>query len=353
MNRPSVKPTATGAYKYVGPENTPIAFNLYLPTPVVVPGGTLTLPIVVYFHGGGLAVGDLTFFPQWLYDRVMSLGYAFLSANYQLLPPGTVHDVIQDIQDLFTYLDNNNIALEDKRLFKADMNRVAVTGSSSGGHCAYLAGLHCAPKPKAIFAMYAIGGSLFTPCYLEEKTTAGQNLPDPGPLRQFLHPFEGGSKQTVSTSDVAFDPVTKAPTNIRMGISPLYLQRGIVLDYYSGLHEPSLSSKLRKILATNPNATSKDFKQAIPVSQRYMFPELNVSATWPPTLLFHGDADTSVLVSESQHLTKLLKEAGADAEIMIAAGQEHIFDLDPTSEAQWARQYNTVKDFFFRHLGET
>jgi hypothetical protein len=94
-------------------------------------------------------------------DRVMSLGYAFLSANYQLLPPGTVHEVIQDIQDLFIHLENNDIALEDKKNFRADMNRVAVAGSSSGGHCAYLAAMHCIPKPKAIFAMYAVGGSFF------------------------------------------------------------------------------------------------------------------------------------------------------------------------------------------------
>lgn len=101
-------------------------------------------------------------------DRVMSLGYAFLSANYQLLPPGTVHEVIQDIQDLFIYLESNDIALEDNKFFKADMNRVAVAGSSSGGHCAYLAAMHCVPKPKAIFAMYAVGGSLFVSYRFQE-----------------------------------------------------------------------------------------------------------------------------------------------------------------------------------------
>jgi acetyl esterase/lipase len=91
----------------------------------------------------------------------MSLGYAFLSANYQLLPPGTVHEVIQNIQDLFIYLENTNISLGDQGVFRADINRVAVSGSSSGGHCTYLAAMHCVPKPRAIFTMYAIGGSVF------------------------------------------------------------------------------------------------------------------------------------------------------------------------------------------------
>jgi acetyl esterase/lipase len=180
----------------------------------------------------------------------------------------------------------------------------------------------------------------------------GQDLRDPAALKQFLYPFEGGSKTRISESSVVFDPVTKAPNNIRMAAPPLYLQLGVVLDHYTGLHEPSLSAKLRKILEQNPNATSKDFEKAIPVSQRYTFPELNVSAAWPPTLTFHGTGDTAVLASESQHLTKLLKEAGVDAETMIAPGQEHMFDMDPTSEERWAKQYDIVKDFFFKHLGK-
>lgn len=94
-------------------------------------------------------------------DRVLSLGYAFLSANYQLLPPGTVHETIQDIQDLFIYLENNVISLGDKGAFRADMKRTAVAGSSAGGYCAYLAAVHCVPKPKAMFTMAAIGGSVF------------------------------------------------------------------------------------------------------------------------------------------------------------------------------------------------
>ncbi|KAF5331118.1 hypothetical protein D9619_005378 [Psilocybe cf. subviscida] len=354
---PNIKPTAIGAYKHIGPEKIPIAFNLYLPSSETTPvlSGPLTLPTVVYFHGGGLAIGDLTWFPQWLYDRVMSLGYAFISANYQLLLPGTVHDIIQDVQDLFIYLENSEVALDHQRSFRADMDRIAVAGSSSGGHCAYLAAMHCVPKPKAIFTMYPVGGSFFTPFYLKEKTTPffmGQGLIDPAPLKRFLYPFEGGSRTPISKSAVGFDPVTKAPNNRRMAVPPLWIQLGVVLDYYNGIHEPSLSAKLRKVLEEDPHATSKDFEKAMPVSQRYTFPELNVSAAWPPTLSFHGDADTAVLVSESQNLTKLLKEAGVNAELMIASGQEHLFDAHPQAEEKWGKQFETAKDFFFKHLGK-
>lgn len=183
MSTLNTKPTTTEVYKHVGPAKHPVAFDLYLPSLTTSTNGVLTLPTVVYFHPGGLITGDKTWFPKWLHgkwhgncwslsfyrelsyyliDRVISLGYAFLSANYQLLPPGTVHEVIQDIQDLFVYMKNNSIPVGNSRgVFRADMNRVAVAGSSGGGYCAYLAAIHCVPKPKAVFTMAAIGGSVF------------------------------------------------------------------------------------------------------------------------------------------------------------------------------------------------
>jgi hypothetical protein len=36
--------------------------------------------------------------------RVIALGYAFGSADYQLLPPATAEDIVKDIQDVFSFL---------------------------------------------------------------------------------------------------------------------------------------------------------------------------------------------------------------------------------------------------------
>ena len=36
--------------------------------------------------------------------RVIALGYAFVSADYQLLPPATAEDIVKDIQDVFSFL---------------------------------------------------------------------------------------------------------------------------------------------------------------------------------------------------------------------------------------------------------
>jgi hypothetical protein len=97
--------------------------------------------------------------------RVTSAGYTFISAEYRLIPPSTAHDIVQDIQDLFTFLSNAlNDTLDEKApeagfpTFHIDTNNIAVAGSSAGGLCAFLAAMHAKPKPKVVIAEYAMGG---------------------------------------------------------------------------------------------------------------------------------------------------------------------------------------------------
>lgn len=141
------------------------------------------VPAVVYFHGGGLTVGNRnSWLPNWLKSqwcnttchhetqlinhvhhegRVTALGYAFVSADYQLLPPATGEDIVKDIQDIFSFLVTVKIDIKDSRCtFKIDPDAMAVAGSSAGGLCAYLAAMHCvSPKPKGIVSIYGMGGN--------------------------------------------------------------------------------------------------------------------------------------------------------------------------------------------------
>lgn len=41
-----------------------------------------------------------------------------------------------------------------------DVNKIAVAGSSAGGQCAYLAAMHCSPKPKVLLGIYPPGGKV-------------------------------------------------------------------------------------------------------------------------------------------------------------------------------------------------
>ena len=140
-------------------------------------------PAVLYFHGGGLTVGDRkSWFPAWLQclsnilskrllitlslllGRLCNAGIAFISADYRLLVPSTGHDILQDIKDLFIFLEHGlNQAIHETLSplnlpsFLIDPQSIAVSGTSAGGLCAYLSAMHSSPKPVALVSMYGMG----------------------------------------------------------------------------------------------------------------------------------------------------------------------------------------------------
>lgn len=97
-------------------------------------------------------------------ERVVTMGCAFISADYRLLPPATGDLIVDDLKDLFAFLDTVEISMKHESSdihYSIDPNAIIVSGSSSGGLCAYLAASHCNPKPKAVLSMYGMGGNLF------------------------------------------------------------------------------------------------------------------------------------------------------------------------------------------------
>ncbi len=161
--------------------SSPILLDVYPPR------GPLTakpVPVVVYFHGGGLTVGNKTsWFPHWLegtykeamrwlhgrliqasVERVTKSGFVFISVDYRLLPPSTGHEIIEDIKDLFRFLAIDlNPCLRERLVrtgesFQIEPKAIAVAGTSAGGLCAYLSVIHAIPRPAALLGLYAMGG---------------------------------------------------------------------------------------------------------------------------------------------------------------------------------------------------
>ncbi|KAF8956513.1 Alpha/Beta hydrolase protein [Flammula alnicola] len=280
-----------------------------------------------------LSVGNKEWFPTWLYRRVRSLGYAFVSANYQLMPPASAHDIIADMQDLFSFITQNEIQ-GTQQTFKGNPNMVAVAGSSAGGLCAQLAAMHCSPKPKAIVSLYAMGGNLFTLHYLKAKNEVffmGRDLLNRDDFPDYLYPFKRGAPSRTSDSPLVYHPVTGDPANSRIYLPPLYLQLGCFVDYYTGMHEPSLSNTLGATL-------EDDFIT-------------ETELDWPPTMLLHGTGDSAIPVDDSCHMQAVIERAGIPVELIEFEVMEHLLDFAPDAEEIWGEKFDRAKDFLRTWLG--
>ncbi|KAE9404851.1 alpha/beta-hydrolase [Gymnopus androsaceus JB14] len=371
-------------YKNVDPK-LPIKMDVYPP-----PGASSAhgeIGAVLWFHGGGFTFGNrASFFPKWLQRRVNDLGIAFISADYRLIPTGsiTAHDIIEDVKDAFAFLRtqfNSTLEVMDTQgllpfeKFRLDPRGIAVAGSSAGGTAAYFAAMHVSPKPAACLSIFATGGDCLNPHYFIPKTEPfirGRPLLDPSRSKDYLYPIASSvASEVISDSPLAFNPpagpgLPPLPANPRMPLALLYLQLGTYLDYYTGEYglsevlraasesdgpdsnsspktdgSKSTKPKFHTILTSGFRNASSSSKSAgtgkgsdstnplrpfIPAKHLPLFPQFNVDASWPPTLLIHGSEDTSVPVSESKRMYELLQEAGVASRLTIVEGEDHFFD---------------------------
>ncbi len=167
------------------------------------------------------------------------------------MPTASGHDILEDIHDLFRFLDQDLGAH-----CKVNSSAIIVAGSSAGAFCAYIAALHAKPKPIAVLSMYGMGGDVLVsvetayyavyrrnltslhkiPQYLSIRTKPffmGREILDIKTFRPYLFPFLPGSTHTAD-SRLAYDPETGIPSNPRMPLCRILLQEGIWLDYWTG-----------------------------------------------------------------------------------------------------------------------
>ena len=71
-----------------------------------------------------------------------------------------------------------------------------------------------------------------------------------------------------------------------------------------------------------------------------------LSKATPPVLIFHGDADGVVNISQSQLFDSAMKKAGAPGDFVTLAGVGH------SHVAVWMKERERIMAFFKRHLSE-
>jgi len=97
---------------------------------VLVPhGSAASLPVYVYFHGGGWTSGDKSELTKYCASLAHE-GMIVVNANYRMAPRAQLSHMIQDGNDVLNWVAHNIGA------FGGDPSRIVLGGDSAGGHIA-------------------------------------------------------------------------------------------------------------------------------------------------------------------------------------------------------------------------
>ncbi|KAH7409492.1 Alpha/Beta hydrolase protein [Cadophora sp. MPI-SDFR-AT-0126] len=154
-----------------GIEPSPDSSNLVkIPIRSYIPSGTAqdagNVPIVIYFHGGGLYVGDLDSEDLTCRRICKSLNCTVYSVDYRLMPDHTASDALADAIAAFRAITSSRNA-----------SRLIVMGSSSGGQLAAQVSQHFKSSRGSDGDNMRIHGVLLRGPVTCDATGSGKNLP--------------------------------------------------------------------------------------------------------------------------------------------------------------------------------
>ncbi len=111
-----------------GPQNTNLPVRIY--NPVSVAEGDKNLPVLVFFHGGGWAVGDLDTHDHVCREMAHRSSCVVISVGYRMAPEFPFPAAIDDCVAALTWVGDNAAVLG------CDRSRIAIGGDSAGGNLA-------------------------------------------------------------------------------------------------------------------------------------------------------------------------------------------------------------------------
>lgn len=274
---------------------------------VHLPHGDDPHPTIVYYHGGALIGGSRDGVDERLSKRLLPAGFSLVSVDYRLAPETQLPEVVQDVEDAWTWVHERG-----PELFDADVRRVGVTGTSAGGYLSLLAGHRCQPRPAAIVSVYGYGdlvGDWYSTPSPHERHH-GQHVTDEEALAQVSGPPIADSRDRPGDGGIFY-------CHCR--------QQGTWPQAVSGW---------------DPHSDAERFAPYMPV--------VNVTSDYPPTLLIHGTADTDVPYEQSVMMAEALAAAGVDHELCTVDGGEH--GLGDGDRAQARAGFDRALAWFREHL---
>lgn len=242
-------------------------------------------PAVVYVHGGGWVRGDkATDRERNIGGHLAAAGFVFLSVNY-VLGPGAWPQNLLDCKNAVRFLRTQAAR------YRVDPERIAVMGTSAGGHLALMVG-------------YTAGAAALEP----------------------PQPYPGVSSGVCAVVDF-------------YGITNVLSRREVELDgtptgRFFDSHSP-------EVLGTTRTKNPLRWREASPVSY--------VTQHSPPTLIVHGLADPTVDYLQAVELANVLRARGVSHELLLLEGIGHMFHFDMCQDQPMPRHVRpAVIDFLRR-----
>lgn len=267
----------TVIYKQVG--------DLAIRADISLPTGEGPHPVIVFIHGGALIMGSRRWIDPIQRASYLSDGFAVVSIDYRLAPETKLAAIVSDLDDAVAWVRGVG-----GRQFQLDPRRFGVVGHSAGGYLALLAGVRVQPRLRAVVSFYGYG----------DITGRWYARPDAFYLGKPLV-AEAEARAGVSGAPVSN---VEGPDNDARHRFYLYCrQQGVWL---------------REVGGADPARDPGAFAPYCPVQL--------VAATYPPTLLLHGDHDTDVPYQQSVLMASALRAAGVPHELITIENGDHGFD---------------------------
>ncbi len=213
-------------------------------------------------------------------------GYTVFAVVHGSQPKFTIPEILQDMNRAVRFIRYH------AKDYGIDPDHIGIYGGSAGGHLSLMQGV-AGDK-----------GSLLTADPVDRASSRVQAVACFFPPTDFLNYGKEGENA---------------------------VGRGILENFHAPFAFHELDPKTKTfVLITDEAKITEIAKQISPVT--------HVTADDPPTLIFHGDADTLVPMQQSELIVKKLKDAGVEAKLVVKPGASHGWaglDKDLSQFADW------------------
>ena len=255
---------------YASPGGVPLKADLYIPD-----DGARPLPVVIWVHGGGWRFGDRRLAPD-LRRYFACAGFAMVAIDYRLTTQAIFPAQIEDLKTAIRWV--RSVA----GTYGFDSNRIALIGSSAGGHLSALAALTAPP----VFE------------------------PSGAPYRE--HP------STVHAVVVGYAPTDFLQIDAHRPADGVVSEDPETLLLPRGMTRSAAPDSFESLLVGAPIAQAAD-------RVRLANPAAYAAPGAPPFLILHGTSDTTVPAHQSAILFDALASTGNDVTLYLIEGLGHGF----------------------------